>query len=246
MLESPMATLTDQLASICLDGLLDQGKAVLREPYIPFIPAPWNRVLVLAEAQNLSPSDYVTGLEALSPDQRVRRLYQWSFVGVQPWDDGTLKVSVEAALGLQAMQSAVSNAVLWSIRGPRGNNATPTPDLERRSVVLWTEMLRLMNPTHVVAAGAVARGVARAALDAAHCPARLTAWALPSPRILTPLSRMVGDLGLLERFPEVAEVGRVHPDWLAGPRRANKVLYACLATALGDGDDGAIKGDRLM
>ena len=67
----------------------------------------------------------------LSAD-RIQRLKEdptTKGIGVQPWDDGSLKLAVEAALDLRVDETAVSNAVLWSITTEDGENANPTLEL---------------------------------------------------------------------------------------------------------------------
>ena len=61
-------------------------------------------------------------------------------IGVSPWDDGSLKLAIEAALDVSEEETAVSNAVLWSQRdsNPRRN---ATPD-ERPEKVLVSPLVR--------------------------------------------------------------------------------------------------------
>ena len=69
--------------------------ATIPEPYIPYVPNPWNGTLVLAEAQNHAKRSgqepgYLDWLKSLSSDERIERLYLWSEdLGIQPWDDGS-------------------------------------------------------------------------------------------------------------------------------------------------------------
>jgi hypothetical protein len=108
--------MTNKLIRICKQyvpaGTLN---AVIAESYIPFVPEDWNGVLVLAESQNLSKKNasYVAWLNDLSDRDRIRRLYLRESIDIQPWDDGSLKLAIEA-LKFKASQTAVCNAVLGS------------------------------------------------------------------------------------------------------------------------------------
>ena len=76
--------------------MADSEIVVIREPYIPYIPNNWNRVLVLAESQNLSSSNegYVQHLNSLTANERMNRLgFEGDDIGVYPWDDGSLKLA---------------------------------------------------------------------------------------------------------------------------------------------------------
>ena len=125
------------LVDICGRHILhDVESVVLKEPYIPYIPQPWNGVLVLAESQNLSSenTEHVETLREMSPAERILRLRASpDYVGVYPWDDGSLKLAIEASLQVKAAEVGVSNAVLWSQRGANGENVNPDYDIQQRS-----------------------------------------------------------------------------------------------------------------
>ena len=114
--------LKESLIRICARHALPcTSKATVPEPYIPFVPKKWNGTLVLAEAQNHAGAEksYLRWLRNLSPRRRLERLYlNRDYVGVKPWDDGTLKFAVEAAFKLSANEISISNAVLWSLLNP--------------------------------------------------------------------------------------------------------------------------------
>lgn len=226
--------LSDHLVAICRRHVLDSTySAVVPEPYIPLIPERWNGTLVLAKAQNLSGKNgsYPAWLKAASPEARIRRVGRNGRAGVGPWDDGALKLAVEAALRLRAAECAISNGVLWSLVNSNGTNQNPSKALVDRSATLWAEMLPVLQPTHIVTVGMKARAVISAALKSSPLELKRTSWALPSPRLLSPLSRMVYEADLLRRFPEVARVIETHSEWLRGSQRRNKILFACLAVS---------------
>lgn len=141
--------------------------ATLREPYIPHIPKNWNGILVLAEAQNHAGAnaEYLKRLESLTARQRYERLYlDGDRVGIQPWDDGTLKFAIEAAFRISAPETAVSNAILWSLRKSELANARPSRELGKASALVWKELLAILKPSHIIAAEAEARDVLEIAL----------------------------------------------------------------------------------
>ena len=238
-----------ELAAMCeafaLDGAADAAAAPrVSEAYIPYVPEGWNGVLVLAEAQNLGARNqgYVDWLEKLPRELRVRRLEQWpdGSLAVGPWDDGTLKLAVEAALQVDATKVAVSNAVPWAVVSSGGANVNPLPTAQAKASELWAAMLMRMRPRSIVTAGKVARTVVRDALRGVEPTPAVFHWALPSPRVVGPLSIMLRKDSLLERFPEVAKVLAARPAWLDGAADARQVFYACMAvSASGPGGSGA-------
>ncbi len=224
----------EKMVEACILHVLELGTpATLREPYIPYIPKNWNGVLVLAEAQNHAGANvkYLKRLESLTAQQRYERLYlDGDRVGIQPWDDGTLKFAVEAAFRIAASETAVSNAILWSLRKSELANERPSRELGKASSLVWKDLLALLKPSHVIAAGAEARGVLEIALKDRPQPKR-THWALPSPRVLLPLSSMVNEADLFMRFPAVAKMAKRREEWLNTGSQRSKILYACLAVS---------------
>jgi hypothetical protein len=242
--------LIDKLAVICEEHACPNG-VVFSESYVPYIPDDWNRVLVLAEAQNLSEknpenAEYRKRLSELKLSRdRILRLQPkqlqelrrkdgidpppWDGIGVQPWDDGLLPLAVATALkDVDPKRVAVSNAVPWSRKTGTGANARPTHDLQERATLFWQEILACMRPSHIVAAGAVARKVMKSA------DVKLTIWGSPSPRVLSVLSDSVNREELRTRFgTDVDDVlrrwnegGVLERQWAKG--KWNR-LYAYLA-----------------
>ena len=211
-------------------------EVVIEEPYIPYIPAHWNRILVLAESQNLSPTNqgYVEALRGLDPKSRMKRLGHPELtdsaeVGVSPWDDGSLKLAVEAAFGAQADHTGVSNAVLWSQRDSLlQTNINPGRPLQGRSSDIWREMLQIIQPKLLICSGNIAHSV----VDEAGWPdEKIARLRLPSPNAMSRISGMFREKDLLNRYPEVRQVVQTHPEWVTSYRR-NKILFACHAVSL--------------
>ncbi len=222
--------MTNKLIKICKQyvpsGTLN---AVIAQPYIPFVPEDWNGVLVLAESQNLSKKNtrYVAWLNDLSDRDRIRRLYLRGSVDIQPWDDGSLKLAVEA-LKFKASQTAVCNAVLWSQRGENDKNDNPDQDLQQHSYRVWSKLLPVLNPTLVICCGKIAKDV----IAATGWAGKTFALRLPSPSALSRISGMFNEADLLHRYPEVKNVVNKHPEWLQGGYRLNKIFFACHAVSL--------------
>ena len=191
---------------------------VIREPYIPYLPKGWNGILVLAESQNLSATNegYVDDLMRLDPTGRMKRLGhpelgEGEDVGVAPWDDGSLKLAVEAAFGASAERTGVSNAVLWSQRDPNTKaNANPDAHLQELSSVLWRDMLEIIQPERVICSGNIAHWVI---CSAGWTGGRIDKVRLPSPNGISRVSGMFSEEDLLNRYPEVRKVVEAHPEW---------------------------------
>lgn len=221
-----LAGMKKRLAAICARHLLPD--ATVREAYIPFIPPRWNGVLVLAEAQNhgMKSAEYLAWLRGLSPAERVNRLYRsHKEIGIRPWDDGSLKLAVEAALGKNAEETAVSNACLWSQVRTSGKNLNPSKAVERHSSLVWKGIFEVLAPRQVVTAGNVAKRVVEKA------GVKPLAWRLPAPN----LSRMAGlfeESDLLRRYPEVVRVMKARPQWFESGYRRNKVFFMCHAVSV--------------
>jgi hypothetical protein len=225
--------LIDDLVTICHRYVLNAcDAAVIAEPYVPFIPdrgypGRWNRVLVLGEAQNLSDTidSYVRRLRASSPTERIHRLYWEREIHVKPWDDGTLKLAMSAAFGSHAERFAVSNAVLWSTKTLAGNNETPRASLQARSQELWKEILPLLDPTHVVTTGKVARELmARVRVELrgqwVHVP-----LCSASPRYLAGRAAKANETEIFRLSPRLAEAVRTNPEYIEKYRK-NRIYFA--------------------
>jgi hypothetical protein len=225
--------LRERLAAICKTHLLsDQGEATVPEPYIPFIPEipeRWNGILLLAEAQNHGNARYLAWLRNECPD-RIQRLYVYHYdldIGVQPWDDGSLKLAVESALGVKAQETAISNAVLWSQTHDRRNKNLGVP-LIASSVAVWKEMFRELGSDlkKIITVGNTARDI----VDTCDLETNRIHWRHPAPNAMSKISSMFSADDLLSRYPEVARVDQAHPDW-ATSYRQNKIFFACHAVS---------------
>ena len=211
-------------------------KIVIPEPYVPFIPERWNRVLVLAEAQNLSAThkNYREMLLAMTPSTRVRRLTARTDhkLGIKPWDDGLLKIAVEVMLGCQAEETAVGNGVFWSLIDRKDRNVNPTPAMLEHSAILWGQLLQQLRPECVITAGAIARHVI-AKLPESVRSTQLLGIQLPAPRVLSTLSGLFDGADLLLHYPEVAAVQSRQPSWFNVKNRVSnsRLVYACHAAS---------------
>ena len=222
----------EDLLSICKNHILpEDADAVIREPYIPFIPDPWNRVLVLAESQNLSRGSekYIRSLNELTSTGRMKRLgCIGDDIGVYPWDDGSLKLALLAAFGCDPEQTGVSNAVLWSQRGARKENVNPDINLQDSSSDIWSEFLNILNPQLVICSGNIAdRVIGNSGWDGKRIKIRL-----PARTAMSRVSGMFSQNDLLKRYPEVKAAAGQHPEWVEGNYSRNKIFFACHVASL--------------
>lgn len=189
---------------------------VIPEPYVPHFPADpetWNGILVVAEAQNLSDkvAHYRSKLLDLSRNGRSEELCDrlnlplfkdGEEIGIGPWDDGTIKLSLACIRGLEAVDRvAVSNAVVWS-SSEGGSSEHLRREMVDASVRFWRGMLGVLRPKEILAFGATARNV----MSRAGYP-KDQLLSLPGPfgRALQIGFKM--DVSrLLQGFPEVTEV----------------------------------------
>lgn len=206
------------------------AEAMIREPYLPYVPANWNGVLVLAEAQQLAgPKQYHELLRGLSAEQRMDRLslpYP-SGIGVGPWDDGTAKLALKAMMPeLDLSQVAVGNAVPWSCRTESGTNANPTEAMWRQAAAFWRELLDVWRPEFrpLILLGKVAARV----LDDAGAR-NAVKLRLPSPNNIQRICGMFDQDDLLARYPEVGVAGAE----LGISLNPSNVFFACHAVSLG-------------
>ncbi len=230
----------EKLVSICENHVLESDlNAVLREPYVPYLPDGWDSgILVLAESQHLvgKNHDYACRLKAMRKRSRILRLYEDGGNGVGPWDDGILKLAVEAALGARPGTCAVGNAVPWTVSTGKTSNENPTKLLRSKAISYWVEMLAEIKPGLLVLAGRVAQSVLRSAIDKAGIDVRLVHWWLPSPRSITRVSGTFSTDDLLYRYPEVKKIIQNNPEyWDSMDLKRDIVFYACHAVNLSKG-----------
>lgn len=215
--------------------------AVVGEPYMPFTPPKWNGILVTAEAQNLSAKneEYRSWLLKLSRAKRIRRLSERSPVAVAPWSDGTLQMAIEAACGVRADQTAVSNAVPWSLVAESGTNANPSDELTMLARAFWRDLLPAIQPRLLVACGKIGRTVFSSdTLDQVK-GLKTHFLSLPSSSLMSRTSGLFSEADLLDRYPEVRAVVDRRPDFVASYRR-NKIFFACHAVSIVRGTPGSI------
>jgi len=219
-----------KLIEICEKYILDDTIAIIPEPYIPYIPNDWNKILILAESQNLSKTNqnYVDTLKSKSSNEKILRLYDSkNNVGVYPWDDGSLKLAIESSLNVEESKTSISNAVLWSQRNQTGANKNPKGKIKDLSTEIWDEFLKILEPKVVITTGKVAKEV----INKTNWKGKKIALRLPSKNAMSRISGMFNEKDLLERFPEVKNVVDMHNDWVKS-YSLNKIFYACHAVSL--------------
>ncbi len=227
-----------ELIEICKrHSFPDPTKIVIAESYIPYIPVDWNRIIVLSESQNLSLSSddsYVNALrKSVSTEDKIRRLHlaeQFKLpkhcIGIEPWDNGSLKLAVEVALKKSEEKTAVSNAVLWS-QADGGKNLNPDENLQDLSTKLWDEILECLAPELIICIGKIADTV----INNGKWKGKKINWRHPSPNAISRVSGMFSEHDLFSRYPEVKNGVEQHPEWVDSYRQ-NKIFYACHAVSM--------------
>ncbi len=222
----------DKLVDICRRYTVPiDTPVVIFEPYVPFIPENWNKCLVLAESQNLSNTNakYVIYLKGFAHKEKYFRLNDSENLGIQPWDDGSLKLAVQSAFHINATETAVSNSVVWSQVTSTGNNISPSKHLINLSSTFWSEILSEIKPDHIITSGNIAHEVIGSIEQG---PWQHTRLRLPSPNAMSRVSGMFPENDLLSRYQEVEETVNRYPEWLNGGYRQNKIFFACHAVSV--------------
>ena len=168
---------------------------------------------------------YRDWLESHTPNERIQRLYlipDLGNVGIQPWDDGTLKIAVETVLHIKAGETAISNASLWS-QVYKGKPQKPSKMLMEHSVRIWENILKILKPEKIVTSGKIAKEVI---VKAGGKPIE---WAHPS--FISRIKGLFSEQDLLHRYHEVVNLLPIRPEWFLYNRR-NKILFACHAVSL--------------
>jgi hypothetical protein len=226
--------LLSKLVAVCetfTQRMKDMGgtKPVFEEPYAPHLPSISPRVLVLAESQNLTDAAYVSRLSGDDPAASRRRILRLldgtgsGKIGVEPWDNGILKIAVQGALDeIDPSEVAVSNAIPWSWTAGAANTRPFNSKVIALAADFWREIFREWMPEKIITAGAVARSVIKIAKPSA----KVMNWALPSPR-LDPAAGMFDPQELMRRFEIPEEIRTLVPDG-ARPQIA---FYLCHAVS---------------
>ena len=216
----------NRIIRICAEYQLEQKyDVVIREAYIPYIPPKWNGCLVLGEAQNLSSTyyKYVESLKRMTKQEQITRLKDPSNLGIKPWDEGSLKIAIKAAMDINPNNTAVSNGVLWSQTDGATRNKNPKNSLKKHSQILWETILTELNPVGIIACGAVAQDVIKK-----------TSWAkthslieLKHPGAMRYVKKTKSTKDLLEEFPKVRETIQNNQNWFQENKRKAIINYAC-------------------
>jgi len=237
---------TESLLEVCRRYREDAPENVLfDEPYLPYIPENWNGILVLAESQVIRSKDkYAEWLEKkLTPTQRMTRLGrkeptppyedQPDKIGVGPWDDGTIKLALQAIFEganpkLKLEEVAVSNAVPWT-RKSTGKNLRPDAQMKAKAAKFWGGIFDVWQPDikALVVLGNFAEEVMKQAKILEKY--RVLKLRLPSPNVIDRVRGMFSCDDLEIRFPEVKKAR----EYLGISKDKRKIFFACHAVSLG-------------
>jgi len=210
-------------------------EAIIKEPYLPYVPRDWNGLLVLAEAQNLADDNYVSKLRAENrPEELMDRLNLLSkdiwHVDIEPWRNLTIPLALKSMKHeLDLTRVAVSNAVPWSIAAGK-RNLNPTPKMMEKSVLFWKELFSRWHPKAIITCGKIAREV----MHLAEAPILLE-LRLPSPNNINRICRMFDREDLLNRYSEVREAAEDLKRERNMELKFNdgQIFFACHAVSLG-------------
>jgi len=139
-------------------------------PYAPYIPVDWNRILVLAESQQLrgkkkGNSEYKKSLLAANNEELIFRLGNEKItgnkpetqIGITPWDEGFIKLAMLSCFPESNIeQFGVSNAVPWHLDK---NNDTLAAFLKYKSIAFWRDILPVLQPKMIICTGKIANSI---------------------------------------------------------------------------------------
>lgn len=167
--------MNDKLIKICkkIDYQIDLKEYSLNDfdkfPYIPYIPKQWNKILVLAEAQQLRGKikgnlTYRKRLEEASEQNQITRLGNKAItpepekmIGIWPWDNGYIKLALLAVFPNESIgKYALSNSIPWHLNK---NNNKQFYFLRDKSIAYWGEILPILKPKAIICTGEIARKI---------------------------------------------------------------------------------------
>lgn len=139
-------------------------------PYSPYIPSNWNRILVLAESQQLRALNegnegYRNSLQNANYEDLIFRLGNIKItgqkpekqIGISPWDEGYIKLAMLACFPESKIeQFGVSNAVPWHLDK---DNKTQAALLNRKSIAFWKDILPVLKPEIIICTGVIADSI---------------------------------------------------------------------------------------
>lgn len=227
------------LLNVCKNHCYQNAENVIvPEPYLPYVPENWNKILVLAESQSSAYPQYWERVKKESTLERMQRLGKYrEGVGIGPWDDGTIKLALQAIfeganLNLKLEDVAVSNAVPWTRKSDDNRkNLRPDEQMEAKAAEFWKEFFHVWQPDVkvLVVLGNVAEGVMKQARILEKY--RVLKLRLPSPNAINRVRGMFDCVDLKIRFPEVERA--LNTIEINEKQYKMKVFFACHAVSLG-------------
>lgn len=139
-------------------------------PFAPYIPKYWNKILVLAESQQLrglndGNQGYVQSLLEADDEDLIFRLGNFNItrtkpeeqIGISPWDEGYIKLAMLSSFPEFTIdQFGVSNAVPWHLDK---DNKTQAALLNRKSIAFWKDILPVLKPEIIICTGVIADSI---------------------------------------------------------------------------------------
>jgi len=231
--------LKEALLNVCKKHCYqDAENIIVPEPYLPYVPENWNGILVLAESQSSAHPQYWKQVKKESILERMQRLGKYPReLSIGPWDDGTIKLALQAIFegadlnNLKLEDVAVSNAVPWTRKGT-GKNLNPDEQMQAKAAEFWKEIFNVWKPDikALVVLGNVAKRVMRNAVLEKY---RVLELRLPSPNAINRVSGMFNCVDLKTRFPEVEKALHTLKIIEKEKQYQMKVFFACHAVSHG-------------
>lgn len=139
-------------------------------PYIPFIPKEWNKILVLAEAQQLRGNNkgnitYRKRLKDATEQNQITRLGNHEInlkapkemIGIWPWDNGFIKMALLSVFPNEGVEKyALSNSIPWHLNK---KNKNQFHFLMEKSIDYWKEILPVLKPKTIICTGDIAKKI---------------------------------------------------------------------------------------
>lgn len=161
----------DDLVAVCKQYYRPSNSSIIDHyPYIPYIPQNWNKILLLAESQQLKGNSkgnksFKMRLEEVTDFDRICRLGNEKVtkspdvIGITPWDNEYLKLALLASYkNIELKNVGLSNAIPWHLDN---RNKKMVNELSKKSAAFWGDILKIIKPDKIICSGNIANNVIR-------------------------------------------------------------------------------------
>lgn len=213
-----------------------------RYPYAPYIPKNWNGILVLGTSQkikvkNNGDKEYRESLLDLSDDYLIFRLGNQvvtgkkpdQFLGVEPWDNGFLKLAMLSCFPESKVNEfAVSNVIPWELSK---ENEIQNNFLASKSINFLKAVLPIIKPKYIISASQMAQDSMLLGYSCKKMNFRYIN--LLAPGALRYIINLFDENDLYFRYPEVRCAFELNPKLIKrnNPNWRHYVIYAAHAVS---------------